>query len=314
MAYRLSFAGEVADSVRACAAEELATATSLLGEEFEHDPVEAVHEARKSLKKSRALLRLVRPGLPKPTYRRENGTLRDAGRLVSGARDADVMVETVEALAERYAGRIPAADFDGLRDHLRAASLAGRAAAATGDGRVRAVSMLAGVSDRIDDWPLERADWATVAAGMKRAYRAGRQAFAGLGEDPTVEDLHDWRKRVKDLWYHERLIEPAWPEALAGQAEEAHRLSEMLGDDHDLAVLARLLAGADGEPPPVPADPARLVALVGERRAELQDSARHLGSLIYAERPKAFARRIRRVLLEAARVAEAVEAVDGRRV
>jgi CHAD domain-containing protein len=308
MAYRLSFAGAAGESVRACAREELATAASLLGEEFHHDPVEAVHEARKSLKKTRALLRLVRPGLPRRAYRRENATLRDAGQLVSAARDADVMVETVEALADRYAGRIPAADFEALRDHLRSEALAGRAAAATGDGRARAVSMLDGVVARIDDWPLEDAGWATIAAGMERAYRAGRHAFAAASADPTVERLHDWRKRVKDLWYHERLIEPAWPDVLAAQAESAHRLSEILGDDHDLAVLAGLVSSA-----PVPLDPAPLLELVGERRVELLAAARHLGSLIYAERPKAFRRRIRRVL-QAARAAEAVEAVDGSRV
>ncbi|MEA2297262.1 MAG: hypothetical protein QOF77_198, partial [Solirubrobacteraceae bacterium] len=107
MAYRLSFTDEVPDSVRNCVREELVTARALLREGFDEDPVDAVHEARKSIKKTRALLRLVRPGLPKRVYRSENRTLRDAARLISGARDADVMVETVEKLAERHLARIP---------------------------------------------------------------------------------------------------------------------------------------------------------------------------------------------------------------
>ena len=329
MAYRLSFARSLADSVRTCAAEELDNATSLLGEEFDRDPVTAVHDARKSLKKTRALLRLVRPGLPNRVYRRENGTLRDAARLVSGARDADVLVETVGALAERYAGQLPAADFDALRDQLGAAAQDGRAAGAAAADRARAVAMLDDVVRRIDDWPLDRADWSTAAAGIERAYRAGRDAFAvvadgpaaadgdghgdgdGDGDGPTVEQLHDWRKRVKDLWYHQRLIAAAWPEVLDAQAEAAHRLSEILGDDHDLAVLGERLArgegAGDGLRPAVLGDPAPMVALVAARRAELLADARRLGSLIYAERPNAFARRIRRVI-DAGRAAAAAAA------
>ena len=348
MAYHLSFAGSLADSVRTCAAEELDNATSLLGEEFDRDPVVAVHDARKSLKKTRALLRLVRPGLPNRVYRHENGTLRDAARLVSGARDADVLVETVGALARRYVGQLPAADFEALRDHLRAAARDGRAGGAAGEDRAQAVAMLDEVSGRIAAWPLDRADWATAAAGIERAYRAGRDAYGAIADEddegggPTVEQLHDWRKRVKDLWYHQRLISAAWPEVLEAQAEAAHRLSEILGDDHDLAVLGERLGGGgsgesgesggsgdsggsanvggsggsgsdgdrDGERPPLPIDPGPMAALVAARRAELLAEARHLGSLIYAERPRAFAGRIRRVL-EAGRAAAAAEAGGG---
>ena len=282
--------------MRACAREELATATRLLRDEFEADPVEAVHEARKSLKKARALLRLVRPGLPKRVYRRENRALRDAARLVAGARDADVMVATVEVLAERYVGQIPSGDFEELRLHLHLQARASREDTAGGDGRTRAVAMLDAVAARIDDWPLEECDWATVAAGMERAYRAGRDARAAVDAEPTVERLHDWRKRVKDIWYHQRLTSPAWPGVLGAQAEEAHRLSEILGDDHDLAVLAGLLAGETGPPPPVPVDPEPLHGLIAQRRAELLSDARRLGALVYAESPSAFARRIRRYL------------------
>ncbi len=296
MAYRLSFEASLPDSIETTAREELGGATTLLRDRFDDDPVEAVHEARKSLKKTRALLRLVRPGLGGRVYRRENGALRDAGRLISGARDADVLVETVERLAERYVGRIPAADFDGLRDHLRAASIASQAGSA-GGGRIDAVDMLDAVVRRIDDWPLERCHRKTLAAGMERAYERGREAFAAADADPTIERLHDWRKRVKDLWYHQRLVSPAWPEVLDAQAEEAHSLSEILGDDHDLAVLALLFEGEDR--PPVPLDPAPLLELVAEWRAELLASARHLGRLVYAERPAAFARRNRRYLKQA---------------
>jgi CHAD domain-containing protein len=292
MAYRLSFADDVPSSVRLCAREQLAGAVERL-ERAEEGPVKAVHEARKHLKKTRALLRLVRPALGKQAYRQENDALRDAGLALSGARDADVRVATARALAEHAAGRLPADVFDALRDAL--------AAEAAGPERVGAdrfaavIEALRATEPRVEAWPLDDADWDTVLAAATRAYARGREAFALARATPEPELLHAWRKRAKDLWYHQRLLAPAWPDVLGAQAEAAHELSELLGDDHDLAVLDQRLAD-DAAPlaPAVDAQRGELRALVAHRSGELRADAARLGRRLYAESPKAFARRLAR--------------------
>ena len=118
MSYRLQFDQDLDDGLRRVASEQLEDA--LGGLRDPEDPVKAVHEARKSVKKSRAALRLARPALPKDTYREEDHALRDAGRSLSGARDADVLLETVDALGERFAGQLPEADFTDLREKMAA--------------------------------------------------------------------------------------------------------------------------------------------------------------------------------------------------
>jgi CHAD domain-containing protein len=298
VAYRLSIADDVPSTVRACAREQLAGAIERL-ERAEEDPVEAVHDARKHVKKLRALLRLVRPALGASAYRAENVALRDIARGLSATRDADVLVESVAALAKRFAGRLPATTFDGVREALA------QAPDAPGDGaaeRATALAELRAAAARVEDWPLEGAGWETVLAGIARSYRRGREAAAEAGEEPTVERLHEWRKRVKDLWYHERLLAPAWPAVIGAHGEEAHALSELLGEEHDLAVLRERLDGL-ALAPAVEAEVPALAELVEERRAELRDRAQRLGRRLYAESSKAFARRLERCV-EAA-VAEA---------
>jgi CHAD domain-containing protein len=298
MAYRLSIADDVPSSVRTCAREQLAGAVERLSRAGE-EPVKAVHEARKHLKKARALLRLVRPALGKRAYGRENDALRDAGLALSGTRDADVLVQTVDKLAEHAAGRLPADTFDQLRGALAAAAEAARGGA---DGArvpelTNVIETLRAAELRVEAWPLDEADWETVLAGIARAYSRGRDAFAVARATPEPELLHAWRKRAKDLWYHQRLLAPAWPEVLGAQAEEAHALTELLGDDHDLAVLAERLA--DDAPqlaPAVDAQRAGLRALVAHRSDVLRADATRLGGRVYAESPKAFARRLGRYL------------------
>lgn len=301
VSYRLSIADDLAASVRTCAREQLGGAIEQL-ERAQEDPVEAIHEARKHLKKARALLRLVRPALGTKTYRRENAALRDAGLALSATRDADVLVETVDKLATRFAGRLPAVVFEQVH----------AAFAAEGGGEqpraelAPVVQALREALARVEDWPLDDAGWDVALAGVARAYASGRDAFAVARREPTPEHLHEWRKRVKDLWYHERLLAPVWPAVVGAHGEEAHVLSEYLGDDHDLAVLrARLgpVGPALDLPAAAGADVAALLVLVDERAAELREQSERLGRRLYAESPKAFTRRLARYVRTA--VAEA---------
>jgi CHAD domain-containing protein len=299
MSYRLDLNDDLPSAARRTAREQLTEGAEVLRERQADDPVGAVHEARKNVKKSRSLLRLVRPGLDKDTYRRENRALRDAARSVAHVRDADVMVETVDALHERFAARLPAQAFEKLRARLAGEAERSRAGA---DGSLGAAltDTLGEVANRVDDWPLDGAGWPDARKGIATAYRRGRKAFATADADPSTENLHEWRKRVKDLWYHERLLKPAWPAVLGAQADEAHALSDILGDDHDLAVLGERLRD---DPPTEDAD--EILDLIEQRRGELVARARALGRRVYAEKPKSFARRLKRYL----RAAEATDPV-----
>ncbi len=125
------------------------------------------------------------------------------------------------------------------------------------------------------------------------AYGRGREEFLACRREPTVDGLHEWRKRVKDLWYHAKLLESTFPAMWLALGDAAHDLSDLLGDDHDLGVLAERI----GEQPwPVSVDADRFVGFCHERRAELQQDAFALGARLYAEKPKAFARRARAYL------------------
>src|SRR3954468_3779501 len=112
MTYSLSL-DDLAASVKRVAGDQLGAAAE--GLEQPDDPVEAVHDARKRLKKTRALLRLARPAMRADAFRAYNRELRDQGRALSGARDADVLVETVDALAEHNTRRVKRAHFMAVR-------------------------------------------------------------------------------------------------------------------------------------------------------------------------------------------------------
>jgi CHAD domain-containing protein len=290
MPYRLDEHEPIADGVARVAGEELDTAIDQLRNGVGEDPVTAVHEARKSLKKERALLRLVRPSLDAATFRAENARLRDAGRSLSALRDAQVADATIDALAERYAGQLPKAAFLRVRRavkrhaHPSTARLL-RATAST------VAADLEGAREALGAWAWAADDWSALQAGLERTYRDGRDALAVARRDPTDEHLHEWRKRVKDLWYHQRLLRPLWPAVMAAQEEELDTLGELLGNDQDLANLARTLSGDEAVRGDIPDDLDRLVELIAGRREQLREQALALGGRVYAEGRSAYVRR-----------------------
>ncbi len=281
MAYRLDLTATPAAALRAAALEQIQDAIDQL--RAGDDPVTAVHEARKDLKKVRSLLRLARTGMETKRRRAVNGELRDIAAGLAGARDADVMVATVAALCERFAGRLPARTFTTVRQRF-----ARMAASTAYDAGV--IAALEAQRDAVADWPLGDPD---LAEGATIAYARGRDERRAARKDPSVEQLHEWRKRVKDLWYHARLLGEAWPGVFTALADEAHALSDLLGDDHDLGVLVERFTEQEW---PASVDGEAFVALCQRRRAELQADAFTLGARLYAEKPKAFRARIARYL------------------
>lgn len=288
-AFRLSPGEPVPDEVRRVARGRIDHAIDELRGRSQNSREEAVHEARKDMKKLRALLRLVRGQLGDEVYSRENTCFRDTARQLSGVRDADVMLTTLSGLERRYG------DLPGAASKLRPALVAHRfhlSAASLTPASKAAVETLSAARARVADWPLEADGFEAFHDGFGRIYRRGRRGFRAAQKLPSAEHMHEWRKRVKDLWYHVLLLQDSWKGVLTVLADEAHDLSDRLGDEHDLTVLrdwahdhASALNGAD---PLIRG----FDVIVDARRRELQQEAFEFGSRLYAEKPRVFVERL----------------------
>ena len=127
-------------------------------------------------------------------------------------------------------------------------------------------------------------DTAPLAPGLKRIYRRGRRAQRAADADTDTEHLHELRKRAKDLWHAGQVARPASPKKLRKLSRRAHDLSDVVGEDHDLAVL--LDAAAERERVLAPGERATLASLVGARRADLQREALEGARRLYSRKPR----------------------------
>ena len=302
MAYELQLNLTAGDALRRVLVEELESAVERLRSAGDEDRAKTVHESRKHIKKTRAALDLARAGIDKRTYRATRGALRDIAQGLAGQRDADVMLETIAGLGERFVGQLPASAFEDVRGAVAERSRAGGAVADT----TAAADALAQVARDLAELPLDGCSWRTVRDAATRTYARGLAEWETLARAGEGEHRHEWRKRVKGLWYHQRLLRPAWPGVMDAYVEQADQLGDVLGREHDLDVLEAFLTehGATLE---TRADVGEIIGLIGRRRVELRSEAEGIGRRLYAESPKAFDRRLR-AWLRAARDEHAAEA------
>lgn len=250
---------------------------------------DGVHEARKNLKRLRAILRLVRYSLPRDQFREGNEEMRDIGRSLSAVRDAWVLIETLAGLYDRYDDLLEDGAFATAEQLLSARHRAALQHLPEDAGS--AVESVLAVGDRLLTIGPLPTTFADVGRGLGRVYRTGRRAMHAAQEVRDPAAFHEWRKSVKTLRYQLELLEPLQPALIGAQADELDRLGDLLGLDHDLVVLGNVVMTS---PDSGRHDRERwlLLALAHEWRTDLKRQAFPLGAAVHAEPTKAFVHRI----------------------
>ncbi len=252
----------------------------------------ALHTARKRIKMARATLRLLHRVLPTSQYRAENERLRDAARPLSQARDAVALLQQFDRfLTQRGPGHRALRGAAGLRRDLVAERRQARHVLDT-RGLPNARQCLSAAAARASRWHLPGKNWSALGSGVRSSYRNGCDALEAVKRKRTDEALHEWRKQAKYLRHQLQLLQPTWPRTLKSLAAGLHELTDLLGDDHDLAVLR---AKAMSNPSLARRDTGPSVfARLDTQRSSLQRRALALGARLYSDKPTKFAKRLHR--------------------
>lgn len=291
MAFRLKQQESVSAGIKRIADEQLQNAIEHL-EGVSGDRDERVHEARKSMKRLRAVVRLVRYELGDEMYRLENASYRDAARQLAGVRDATVLLETLDALMVYAGGRVRRNKFATVSKWLteRRDSMHGHHADQQ-EVRDRVLNDLRWARRRVDDWPLGHSGWKVVQGGLRHVYARGRREYESAFLQADDQVFHEWRKWVKYLWYHSQLLREIWPNMMASLGNELDELGDLLGQDHDLTVLRNTVMAEMSRP--IRASTLQtLLELIDDRQGNLRERAQRIGRRLYVERPQDFTRRM----------------------
>ena len=288
MAYRLKKGETVPEGIRRIVHEESESALKELSHANGKKRDEGIHEARKSIKKIRGAMRMVQPELGR-MYRSENARLGEVGRKLSEIRDATAIIEVFDGLMQKHKDALQRNALAAIRRGLDASKRETEQRAGITNALKGATAALRVIGKRVDKWPIKQDGFAAIADGLQDRYRRGRRAMVVAQKNGVPEKYHEWRKRVKDHWYHVRLLESLWTEVMQAHENSLHDLETWLGDDHNLVVLCEKLVG---EPEKYGGEEnVRLfTALANQEQKELREKSLSLGKRVYEQKPRRFVR------------------------
>ena len=245
---------------------------------------EGVHAARKALRKARAALRMLRPLLNRDDCQAYNHALRDAGRRLSPARDARILLDTLDVVVDRNhddAFVRHADEIAQFRCALEARLCEARDRISQLDERRHCVDLI----EQSREW-LEREVFAGSSTNASREtllgiYGKACKTFVLSREMPTLESMHEWRKQTKCFRTAASILRTTEMPGLHRLEKRASDIAGWLGEDHDLAVLLGAVRASDQ----LSVQGARYLARqIENRRAKLQHKAFAEGEELFGQK------------------------------
>jgi CHAD domain-containing protein len=286
MAFHFKRKEPAAKAIRRLCRERIARALASLKQ---GDLLDAIHDVRREIKRLRALLRLARGEISDSTRRKFTKPLRRAAQCLAVPRDAHVTLTTVEELARRFNRNSSRNPVSGIKKDARENCRTEIRRFRKGTTIVSLGRILKKLKRGVKSLKVRSDGWPALEPGLRMSYGHGRKAYQNVLRNPSPENFHEWRKRVKDLWHQLQLLRPAWPEAILPMTVELETLSDCLGDDHDLVLLKQFIRCVSRKQA---GEMKILNSWIDLREKELHPAALKLGARLYAESPVVFCRRL----------------------
>ena len=253
---------------------------------------EDVHDTRKNFKKVRTVQRLIRSDIGEASFQIENSFYRDAGRTLSDLRDSTVLILTFDKLLKNSELEMSNFDFSVFKNFLIEKHKTIKIAKSKKSAVINSLSTdLLLARSRVFDWPLSGDNFKLIKKNLQKIYEQGQNYMYAVFSEAIKENVHEWRKRVKDLWYAMRILNNLWPEIMSPLVILLGKLSDALGDANDLFLLKERIISNQSKFKD-DQHTRELINFIDRRIIDLLRDARSIGRKVYSEDPKFFVGRM----------------------
>jgi len=196
---------------------------------------EQIYETRKTIKRLRSLLRLVRHGLNVDEFTTYNNLLRNMSQRLGVFRDLDSMRETLQNLKPNVDAR-HMLYIEQLYDIL--SSRKNALMKETGTMAIeRTLLDKSNLASALHATKFSSLDPDVLGAGLIASYKAGSMRLQIAIHTDHSESFHECRKSVQQHWRHMQLLQNGRPAEFKRRADTAKELAQLLGKDHDLCLV-----------------------------------------------------------------------------
>lgn len=254
-----------------------------------HGPI---HETRRTIKRIRAVLRLIRDEIGYSNYYRENSFYRDLSKHLSPARDSYVLIRTISGFNKKAPSEFPEKETGRLLDLLsRKVDADLELFKNQSGGFDRILEDLEPAKERVGEYCHLRNDFSAIRKGIQRIYGNGYGFLKTIRKSHDEEQFHEYRKNTKYLLYQMELIQPAYPRLIKAYTGTIDEYGDLLGDTRDFERLAEFIRSQFANRA-LRASGQRLEEYTRRRITELMQRIQAEAGWIYAEKPGRFVKRL----------------------
>ncbi len=251
-----------------------------------------VHETRRSIKRIRAILRMIRDETGYSNYHRENVFYRDLSRRMSPLRDHHVLLRTLQDFGhkspETFSEKETSVIIQVLEHRIREEEerfmdLHG--------GFDRMLEDIEEAGTRVEEYCRLRDGFVSVRKGIRRIYGRGSRDLGLIRDTSSETNFHEYRKNTKYLHHQMELVSPVFPKLIKAYGRTIDKHAELLGDARDYGRLESFILEGGGWMKPNAAR-RRMAHELGSRKQELMEIIYVQAGRIYAEKPSDFITRL----------------------
>ena len=289
--YQIDMALSLEESLRKVIVESISYIQDQI-EKREDDVNVPVHETRRTIKRIRAVLKLIRDEIGYSNYYRENIIYRDLSKRLSSLRDSYVLMKTINDFHKEAPGEFPVKETRQISGALEKKLESDLGVFLRQDGGFdRVLDDLEVARRRVSQYCKTRDDFCAIRAGIERIYRRGYRYLKIIRKKHSQEQFHEYRKNTKYLLYQMELIKPAYPKLIKAYSGTIDDHADILGDTRDYECLSSFITAGIAKKE-FSSSSESLLPYVHKRIDDLMQGILPEAYWIYAEKPSGFIKRI----------------------
>jgi CHAD domain-containing protein len=241
-----------------------------------------IHELRKSVKRSRAMLKILKSHIAAKSFNQLDENLKDAAYDLTVQRESTVNGITFIELCANAGNRITPQIRKKIDDYLTTAL---ENAYANSNGRMdllveKSFRNLRSALQTLNEIQIGFYPRSNLLHILETVYAKVCKLFRDACVSRDMEVVHKWRRYTKYLMHQLEYTPHLFRADLRVYLSSLNRIAELLGKDHDLAVLENyivknnILETDEWD---------QLKAVIGHERNTLLNSAIELGNTIFSE-------------------------------
>jgi CHAD domain-containing protein len=286
MALILSKKENLISGLRRIASDIIIESIFLLKNPLDFD--ESIHETRKNIKKIRSILRLLMNNFDNQAFEVFNLEFRDSGRKLSSLRDAEALLEISDKIKTKKITSQKSIDNTRIqlikyKDKITAEFL-------SNEDINLIIENLENLEKKFVNLEFFGKDSFVFNLGLQKIYIHCIKLMKKCSKDGTDLDFHEWRKQVKYLWNSIMFFQKIWNPVLATYSDEIHKLSDYLGDMHDLTVLNEMIVNNQIELETE--DKERMLEMIENLKNKLRKLSFSQGFKLFIDKPSVFSKRL----------------------